>query len=383
MSQYWLVSAPADGSKENTFKCLNNATSVSSDLSDNYRFNIPELKVGTLDSLMSVSDDMIKVDQYMESVIRKLTSQIVDLLDDHKDKIPESFQVHGVDPNQFLCNFEWDSAKYPVKNSVSDLSDLLSKTVSDIESSLRNKVSAYTAVRNNIQSIDRKATGNLLVRTLDDIVKKEMFVQDSENLTTLVVAVPKALFKDWKIKYETLTKMVVPRSTELIAEDNEYGLFTVTLFTRVVDEFKNVARENKFTVRDFIFNEESLKHSLDEKEKLEVDLKKLWSTLVRWCRTNFGEAFSAWIHLKALRVFVESVLRYGLPANFQAVVMKPIGKNDKKLRDTLNKLYAHLDRRGGVAGGPDVEIPGFTHQEYYPYVYFKVPFTMFEGAADF
>lgn len=32
--------------------------------------------------------------------------------------------------------------------------------------------------------------------------------------------------------------------------------------------------------------------------------------LVRWLKVNFSEAFIAWIHIKALRVFVESVLRY-------------------------------------------------------------------------
>ena len=49
-----------------------------------FRFNIPDLKVGTLDALMAVSDDMIKTDTYMESVVRKLGTQLVDLLEDHK-----------------------------------------------------------------------------------------------------------------------------------------------------------------------------------------------------------------------------------------------------------------------------------------------------------
>ena len=31
--------------------------------------------------------------------------------------------------------------------------------------------------------------------------------------------------------------------------------------------------------------------------------------LVKWLKVNFGECFTAWIHTKALRVFVESVLR--------------------------------------------------------------------------
>ena len=50
---------------------------------------------------------------------------------------------------------------------------------------------------------------------------------------------------------------------------------------------------------------------------------------------------------QALRVFVESVLRYGLPVNFQAMVLLPQKKTQKKLRETLNQLYAHLDSPGG------------------------------------
>ena len=37
--------------------------------------------------------------------------------------------------------------------------------------------------------------------------------------------------------------------------------------------------------------------------------------------------------------------RYSLPVNFQAVVMKPNKKAQKRLTDTLNQLYGHLDSR--------------------------------------
>ena len=39
--------------------------------------------------------------------------------------------------------------------------------------------------------------------------------------------------------------MVVPRSTELVTEDQEYGLFTVTVFKKIIDEFKLQAREKR------------------------------------------------------------------------------------------------------------------------------------------
>ena len=54
--------------------------------------------------------------------------------------------------------------------------------------------------------------------------------------------------------------------------------------------------------------------------------------LLRLAKTNFGEIFASWLHLKALRVFVESVLRYGLPPDFcsVAILVKITYKLDKK-----------------------------------------------------
>lgn len=45
--------------------------------------------------------------------------------------------------------------------------------------------------------------------------------------------------------------MIVPRSTQLVSQDNDYGLFTVTLFKKVAEEFKHHAREKKYDVLAF------------------------------------------------------------------------------------------------------------------------------------
>ena len=50
---------------------------------------------------------------------------------------------------------------------------------------------------------------------------------------------------DWYSKYETLCAMIVPRSTELITQDQDYALFTVTLFQKTEDTFRHKCRENK------------------------------------------------------------------------------------------------------------------------------------------
>jgi V-type H+-transporting ATPase subunit C len=81
---------------------------------------------------------------------------------------------------------------------------------------------------------------------LNDIVKKEHFVLGSEYLKTLLVCVPKAMINDWYGKYETLCAMIVPRTTEIVAQDQDYCLFNVTLFQKTEDTFRHKCRENKY-----------------------------------------------------------------------------------------------------------------------------------------
>jgi len=154
------------------------------------------------------------------------------------------------------------------------------------------------------------------------------------------------------------------------------------LFRKVADEFKHHCRESRFVVRDFTYNEEELAAGKNEITKLATDKKKQFGPLVRWLKVNFSECFTAWAHVKALRVFVESVLRYGLPVNFQAVLMYPNKKSVKRLREVLNNLYQHLDSSAGSGSkyADSMDMPGlvFGQSEYFPYVYYKVDIDMVE-----
>lgn len=349
------------------------ATTRTNNLSANHKFNIPDLKVGTLDVLVGLSDELAKLDTFVESVVKKVAQYMADVLEDSRDKVQENLLANGVDLVTYITRFQWDMAKYPIKQSLKNISEIISKQVTQIDNDLKARASAYNNLKGNLQNLERKNAGSLLTRSLADIVKKEDFVLDSEYLVTMLVVVPKTNYTDWQKTYETLAEMVVPRSTKQLFEDNDSGLFSVTLFRKAIDDFKHKARENKFTVRDFQYNEEEMKADKEEMTRLSTDKKKQFGPLVRWLKVNFSEAFIAWIHIKALRVFVESVLRYGLPVNFQAMLLQPNKKNMKKLREVLYDLYKHLDSSAAVIDA-SMDIPGLnlSQQEYYPYVYYKI-----------
>ncbi|XP_026139139.1 V-type proton ATPase subunit C 1-A isoform X1 [Carassius auratus] len=402
MTEFWLISAPGEKTCQQTWDKLMTATTRANNLSTNNKFNIPDLKVGTLDVLVGLSDELAKLDAFVESVVKKVAQYMADVLEDSRDKVQENLLANGVDLVTYVTRFQWDMAKYPIKQSLKNISEIVSKQVSQIDNDLKARASAYNNLKGNLQNLERKNAGSLLTRSLADIVKKEDFVLDSEYLITMLVVVPKTNYADWQRTYETLSEMVVPRSTNLLFEDQESGLFSVTLFRKAIDDFRLKARENKFMLRDFQYNEEELKADKEEMTRLSTDKKKqfvclfraagmllhhcwmlltgsymcrLQGPLVRWLKVNFSEAFIAWIHIKALRVFVESVLRYGLPVNFQAMLLQPNKKNMKKLREVLNDLYKHLDSSAAaIIDQTTMDIPGLnlSQQEYYPYVYYKI-----------
>merc|ERR1711860_75320 len=220
------------------------------------------------DQLVGLSDDLGKVDSYVEQVTRKLANYLGDVLEDQRERLVENLVANGMDLANYLTHFQWDMAKYPIRQSLKNLSDIIAKQVGQIEADLKVKSQAYNALKTSLQSMEKKQTGSLVTRNLGDLVKKEHFVLDSEYLTPLLVVVPLSMINDWHAKYESLTDMVVPRSTQMIFQDADNALLTVTLFHKVVDEFKHKSRENKFMVREFVYDAQELQAGKDEITKL-------------------------------------------------------------------------------------------------------------------
>ncbi|KAI8927064.1 ATPase, V1 complex, subunit C [Entophlyctis helioformis] len=340
----WFLSAPGNPTKQDTVaKLKDKIASKANDYAEVLPFQLPEFKVGTLDSLVVLSDELAKTDQAFEAIVVKVADGLRNLLNNDMDQWKANLIVGDKRIETYLKSFQWNAMKYRVDKTLKELADMVSQEVNSIDALMKTKTQAYSQVKAALQGIQRKTNGNLAVRTLNDIVKKEHFVLDSEYLTTALVAVPKTLTKDWIEQYETLTQMVVPRSTQKIAEDDEYALFTVTLFQRVLEEFGNKAREKKFIVRDFTWDPERLSSEKKQLTDLTASEREQWATLMRLSKTNFGELFSCWMHIKALRTFVESILRYGLPPNFQPMTIIAKPKHEKRVRDTFNKHFAYID----------------------------------------
>lgn len=164
--------------------------------------------------------------------------------------------------------------------------------------------------------------GNLSTKSLASVVDPRSIVQDSEYIETHLVAVPGTQVKDFLKEYETVSPMVVPRSANLVASDDDFTLYAVTTFKKHSAEFIHKCRENKWIPRDFKYVEGGKEEEKKEVERVSNDAHKLWGETLRLGRTAWSEAVMVWIHILVLRVFVETVLRYGLPLDFVCTIIR-------------------------------------------------------------
>ncbi|KAG9446215.1 hypothetical protein H6P81_012343 [Aristolochia fimbriata] len=371
-TRYWVVSLPVQSSASSTWGRLQEGISKQSFDTPVYRFNTPDLRVGTLDSLLALSDDLVKSNSFIEGVSHKIRRQVEEL--ERVSGIEGGpLTVEGVPVDSYLTRFVWDEAKYPTMSPLREIVDSIHVQVAKIEDDLKVRVAEYGNVRSQLNAINRKQSGSLAVRDLSNLVKPEDIIT-SEHLVTLLAIVPKYSQKQWLSQYETLTTYVVPRSSKKLYEDNEYALYSVTLFGRVADNFKTSAREKGFQIREFEYSPEAAESRKQELEKLMQDQESMRSSLLQWCYASYGEVFSSWMHFCAVRVFAESILRYGLPPSFLAAVLAPSTKSEKKVRrileslcDNTNSVYWKAEDEVGMAG-----LVG--ESDSHPYVSFTINF---------
>ncbi|KAI6713062.1 hypothetical protein JHW43_004433 [Diplocarpon mali] len=350
---YMLVSLPTNispsGDKEEAFNALKSTIS-SGDGVAAVPFKIPEFKIGTLDALVQQADDLAKLDSVCEAVVAKVGDSLRNLLEGDDEKIAQQKTVNDKPVEQYLRSFNWNKVKYRADKPLAELIDSLQKELASIDSDVKSKYTQYSSVKTNLTGLQRKQTGNLSTKSLTPVVDPKLLVQDSEYLETHLVVVPNNSRKEFLKSYETLSPMVVPRSSIEITKDDEFTLFAVTTFKKFSAEFQHKCREMKWTPRDYKYIEGGKEEERKEIEKTSRDERKVWGEALRLGRTGWSESVMIWIHVLTLRVFVETVLRYGLPLDYVCGLIKGNPKAAKKAKIALDSAYSYL---GGNAFGRD------------------------------
>lgn len=305
-----------------------------------YRADVPILDtVRTLEQEMDHIDSLLKVKLGAHTIQRNALADI-------ERRTTGSFHTRN------LTSYMRDALfSYGIMSAQSSSDNLGSLSEKSVFSSNKESPNVENDEKINLKN-ESNAEGNYKV---DENSPKKItlpcpFEEDqtkgSEYITALLVIVPKNEQIVWESSYERLVEMVIPRSSHLMAEEDSLLLYSVAIMSRAVDAFLKAASEKKWNTKRCFYDARTEAADTSAKDALLADAASQRAQILRLLETNFGELFSAWVHVKMLRLFVESVLRYGLPPHFLYISLR--------LPDQPNSATSILDtnRKQNSTGGP-------------------------------
>ncbi|KAH7136595.1 hypothetical protein EDB81DRAFT_802659 [Dactylonectria macrodidyma] len=390
-TRYALLSLPLgvfdSGDRGGAVSAL--SATVSADNGSVVPFSIPDFKIGTLDGLVQQADDLTKLEASCQAVVAKVADSLRTVLDGDDDRIAQYKMVNDKPTDQYLNSFSWNRIRYRADKPLGELISILQKELVTVDNDVKSKFNQYNSVKTNLAALQRRQTGNLATKSLTPIVDPSLLIQDSEYIETHLIVVPANSKKEFIKSYETLAPMVVPRSSVQVAQDDEFVLFAVATFKKHSAEFLQKCREQKWTPRQYKHVQGGREEEQRELDRVTNEERKVCGEALRMGRTGWSESVMIWIHVLTLRVFVEAVLRYGLPLDYVSALVKTTSKLAPKVKTALDSNYSYLggnafgrDKRGKITKD-DAELSsemaaaglgtGEGH-EYTAYVYYEVEF---------
>jgi len=381
--EFWLVATgcpnPGQTDKNNFHSSLKSAPVLGEKgLLDQgpWLFKVPDegqsLLFGSFDNLIRLTDDLQKYDGQVDAIIHRLERQYVEL--DPKAEFFVKTRQNNKTLLEYLKNWQWDEAKCPKTKSLTDNVNLLMNVVNKMDEEARSKTAQYNDLKSQRANLAKKEGTTLMGRELvdvftpDEVTMKGTATDDfiyTEHLTTVIVIIPRGMDKEFVGTYEKFHEKVVPRSAKCFTKltDKEGNqLWRVVMMRSCADAFKAQCRTRKYAVRDFEYSEEAFKKLKDQRLTLDETVKRQLDTIKNLYSSAWSEIFVAWIHVKAMRIFVESVLRFGMPPHFASFIVSPKSSAQPAARKALAEILAKGSKPSdGKKDGDDDE-------EFFPYV---------------
>lgn len=310
---------------------------------------MPQLKVGTLDSLIEASDDLGRLDAILEAVSFRLCTIVEEVAGVPRAvaaTIRQTGSAHGTPCDHVLKEIAWNTTTYDPSESIPSLCRKFGQVAQAAEERTRGILTEYAETKNKLANAQRKFAGNLSMKPIKEPVDawcKSLGIPkpwDTDFFTTMFIAIPTGdPLQRWQTSYASINDFVVPQSSYVLAADKEYTLVTLVCFKKVVEDVKTHCRRNKFFIREYAHTDDI---SVADFEALQVKAKQEREKLAVLLSQQFSHCFTAWVHVKVARVFVEAHLKFGAAAHFVPVMLAVDDKREVEIRSRLDAAYKEI-----------------------------------------
>ena len=199
-------------------------------------------------------------------------------------------------------------------------------------------------------------------------IDKSQFLHDSRFLKNMIVVVPEKKQKDFLANYVTEDAKhdtaIVPGSAKKLGpvDADKNHLYHVALFHK----FDNPTLPRMiggYYARKFEYDQDKYEQEKKRVEELTKEKSKQGKKLLKICEILDAGLVSVAAHIKIIRVYIDSVLRFGIPPRFMITVLEPQG-SDKKIMQNLTQQFGEPDQMEMYGSKDKIQ----DSEDFYPFV---------------
>ncbi|KAI5159675.1 V-type H+-transporting ATPase subunit C [Nematocida ausubeli] len=328
-----FVSFPVDEHANEEFLLLNVRKGLGSLGKDCDLLTFPKMESDSIDCLFDSEERIVAIENLLEDIIRKYSVSYHALT----GRILVDSIVLGKSFDHFLKSFQWDCVKYPLTLKTPELLSIIESEMMEAMEALKEKEKIYAEEK---KQHAQKTTAKPRMHDVD--------IDELEHMSTSEEACA-SFFKKYYIGvYDRLRD----RDIEILSTINglfiESGKLVQTCEDGEIyeslgrcdceEEIMRSLEANGYISRKSKLTKEQYMHQKEERKESAVHLKETECEYERLILGRLPSLYTLFIHIKHLSLYIESVLRYGLPCTFCFFTLE--SKHGGKMIQKWKKLAA-------------------------------------------
>jgi V-type H+-transporting ATPase subunit C len=227
------------------------------------------------------------------------------------------------------------------------LSELLRDAGEHADKEMHRYAKSHSDHMARIAFLEKGRSGSLATAPLESLMTAQLMessglagvVADTDYLQTVLIVVPKSATEAFWAQYESMDAVsvpitdasgsqmgasspVVPRSALHLLTERDYSLFSFTILRKFFDSVAAAAKKHRWVLRSVDWSAAGASDTAEQLSRLHADASSALQLWAAAAHRTFASLISIQVHLKVLQVFVESVLNYGLPAEYSYCLMR-------------------------------------------------------------
>jgi V-type H+-transporting ATPase subunit C len=304
--------------------------------------DIPSLETDTIDNLFEAEEKTKLVGPLAQETIRKFLEEAkaiggIEL---------EERAVLGRTFDHYIKTFQWDNITYSRKEKIGEMIKMMEEEIKIIASYYDEKIKTYAEQKRRRGLVEKKTSGNIYEIDINGLVHSGPAGEEEGQATTTLlrryyIVVPEAMRAPILQKLSEVDGLFMEaRHAVYKTEDGE--IIEMLGKSSLGDSLEEALAKEGIKMRVPFSSPEEYRQALEADKKVVEKYEDLKLSMLSFIKMHLSILFKILLHVQVLSLYIESILRFGLPASFCFFVTR-LDRDKERVLSNWKRVVRHWD----------------------------------------